>query len=101
MPTSKNPGDVGYSSSVIKRGEGEAVVVGTGECTEMGVAAKLVSSVKKTSRYDYILFWVAMYLLVLAFTLMTIQMVFFYYIISTSFLHFQVSPFVYFIYTSL
>ena len=33
-----------------QRGEGEGVVVGTAEATQMGKAAKLVSSVKKKSR---------------------------------------------------
>lgn len=73
LPSNKKAGAVGYASSVIKRGEGEGVVVGTGESTEMGKAAKLVASVKKKSRYDYILTYVALYLLVTAFCLMTFQ----------------------------
>ena len=50
LPVSKDLGAVCYSSTIVSRGEGEAIVVGTGEATEMGKAAKLVASVKKTSR---------------------------------------------------
>ena len=44
-----------FASSVIKRGEGEALVVCTGVHTEMGKAADMCNGVKKESRYDSIL----------------------------------------------
>jgi H+-transporting ATPase len=76
LPKSVAVGDKLYASSVIKRGEGEAVVVATGAYTEMGKAAKMVSSVKKRSRYDKVLFFVALYLLCMAMCCMTIQFIY-------------------------
>jgi H+-transporting ATPase len=75
LPKSVAQGDLLFASSVIKRGEGEAVVVATGVHTVMGKAAFMVSSVKKISRYDKVLGMVALYLFVMATLLMTIQFI--------------------------
>jgi H+-transporting ATPase len=75
LPRNKKKRDILYAGTVVKRGDGEYVVVSTGRFTEMGRAANMVASVKTKSRYDFILFWVAMYLLTLSLTLMTIQFV--------------------------
>ncbi|WP_444946086.1 plasma-membrane proton-efflux P-type ATPase [Microbulbifer sp. VTAC004] len=43
LPVSKKVGDIGYSSSIAKRGEMSAVAIGTGRNTFFGRTAKLVA----------------------------------------------------------
>eukprot|EP00397_Hematodinium_sp_SG-2012_P002211 GEMP01002217.1.p1 GENE.GEMP01002217.1~~GEMP01002217.1.p1 ORF type:complete len:1221 (+),score=269.49 GEMP01002217.1:27-3665(+) len=79
LPKSIDQGETLLASSAVKRGEGEAVVTHTGVFTVIGRAASMVGNVKKTSRYDRILFYVAIYLLTMAALCMTILFVFMVY----------------------
>jgi H+-transporting ATPase len=51
LPVLKEPGNVAFMGSAIKRGEGDAVVFGTGSDTFFGETARLVQQSKNQSHY--------------------------------------------------
>eukprot|EP00397_Hematodinium_sp_SG-2012_P004482 GEMP01004494.1.p1 GENE.GEMP01004494.1~~GEMP01004494.1.p1 ORF type:complete len:1209 (+),score=244.14 GEMP01004494.1:280-3906(+) len=76
LPRSIHPGGRLLASSVVKRGEGEAVVTTTGLFTVIGKTTSMIAGVKKRSRYDRILAFVALYLLSLALACMSVLFIF-------------------------
>ncbi|WP_444911615.1 plasma-membrane proton-efflux P-type ATPase [Microbulbifer sp. PAAF003] len=52
LPVSKGIGDIGYSSSIAKRGEMTAVVIGTGHNTFFGRTAQLVAGAGQSASHS-------------------------------------------------
>ena len=63
LAVTKYEGDEVYQGAVVKRGDLEAIVVGTGQWTFFGRTSKLVASVHQIGNFQKILFKVAMFLL--------------------------------------
>jgi len=74
LPVEKHVLDVGYSGSVIRQGEMDALVVGTGMSTYFGKTAKLVEEAKTQSHFQKAVIKIGDYLI--AFALMLIALVF-------------------------
>ena len=72
LPVSKGVNDVGYSGSVVKKGEMVALVVATGENTFFGKTAKLVTTAKKASHFQRAVLNIGDYLIVLSVSLVII-----------------------------
>ena len=53
LPVDKKIGDEGYSGSIAKKGEMNAVAIGTGNNTFFGRTAKLVASAGRIDRLDH------------------------------------------------
>jgi len=66
LPVDKKIEDVGYSGSIVKRGEMEALVAATGESTFFGKTAKLVSSAKSVSHFQKAVLSIGDYLIYLS-----------------------------------
>jgi H+-transporting ATPase len=52
LPADKGEGEAVYSSTVVKRGEARALVIGTGRSTRFGRTVELVSGVQETSHFQ-------------------------------------------------
>lgn len=74
LPVEKHILDVGYSGSVIRQGEMDALVVGTGMNTYFGKTAKLVEEAKTQSHFQRAVIKIGDYLI--AFALMLVALVF-------------------------
>ena len=74
LPVEKHILDVGYSGSVIRQGEMDALVVGTGMNTFFGKTAQLVEDAKTQSHFQKAVIKIGDYLI--AFALMLITLVF-------------------------
>jgi len=66
LPVEHNPGDAVFSGSIIKQGEIEAVVYGTGKNTYYGKTAELVESAETRSHLQKAIIKIADYLLIIA-----------------------------------
>ena len=66
LPVEKNNGDAVYSGSIVRRGEIEALVYGTGRHTYFGKTAELVEEVRGTSHFQRAVLKIGNYLIVLA-----------------------------------
>jgi H+-transporting ATPase len=69
LPVSKTPGDIVYSSSVAKRGEMEAVVIGTGVNTFFGRTARLVGDAGVESHFERAMMKINNFLILLSIAL--------------------------------
>jgi H+-transporting ATPase len=69
LPVSKKPGEIAYSGSILKRGEIDAVVTGTGKHTFFGRTAELVAAAQPKSHFQQAVLNIGNYLIVLALTL--------------------------------
>lgn len=54
LAVSKRVGDVMYSGSTVKQGEGEFIVTSTGERTFIGRAAKLVATTENSGHFQQV-----------------------------------------------
>ncbi|GMH57260.1 hypothetical protein TrST_g8275 [Triparma strigata] len=75
LPVTLYPGDSGKMGATVKRGEIEAHVTATGSNTFFGKAAAMVNSVENVSRFQKILFKIAMSLLCVAVVITTTIMI--------------------------
>jgi len=66
LPVDKKLGDTGYSGSVVKQGEMEALVTHTGAETFFGKTTKLVSSAKNVSHFQKAVMTIGNYLIYLS-----------------------------------
>jgi H+-transporting ATPase len=66
LPVEHKPGDAVYSGSILKQGETDALVYGTGENTYYGKAAQLVQTAHTRSHLQLAVLKIADYLLVIA-----------------------------------
>ncbi len=66
LPVEKHTSDVAYSSSVVQKGEMNALVVSTGMKTFFGKTAKLVEEAKTTSHFRKALMKIGNYLIAIA-----------------------------------
>lgn len=69
LPVSKKPGDEAYSGSVVKQGEMEGVVIGTGANTFFGRTATLVAGAGAVSHAQKAMFQIGNFLIVVALVL--------------------------------
>ncbi len=66
LPVERKPGESIYSGSIIRRGEIDALVYGTGQHTYFGKTAKLVESAHTVSHFQRAVLTIGNYLIVLA-----------------------------------
>ncbi len=66
LPVEKHSSDVGYSGAIIRQGEMNALVVGTGMNTFFGKTARLVEGVKSLSHFHKAVIKIGDYLILLA-----------------------------------
>lgn len=74
LPVDKHPADVAYSSSIIKMGEMEGLVVSTGSSTYFGKTTKLVQESGTTSHFQKAVVRIGDYLIFFAVILVTVIM---------------------------
>jgi H+-transporting ATPase len=72
LPVDKHVADVAYSSSTVKQGEMEALVVTTGANTFFGKTTKLVEEAKTSSHFQRAVVKIGDYLIVLAVVLVAV-----------------------------
>jgi H+-transporting ATPase len=72
LPVEKHTSDVGYSGSIIKQGEMDALVVTTGMNTYFGKTAKLVEEAHTKSHFQKAVVKIGDYLIVLAVVLVAV-----------------------------
>ncbi|MFI4962580.1 MAG: plasma-membrane proton-efflux P-type ATPase [Legionellales bacterium] len=75
LPVSRNAGDAVFSGSIIRQGEIEALVYGTGTNTYFGKTAELVEEAHTVSHFQRALLKIGNYLIVLAVVLVAIIIV--------------------------
>ena len=66
LPVSKKIGDVGYSSSIVKEGEMNAIVTATGSYSFFGKTAQLVSAAGNVSHFQRTVMLVGNFLIIVA-----------------------------------
>jgi H+-transporting ATPase len=66
LPVTLKPGDTAYSSSIIRRGEINALVYGTGSNTYFGETARLVQKAHTVSHFQKAVLKIGNYLIILA-----------------------------------
>ncbi len=72
LPVEKKPGEGVYSGSIIRQGETDALVYGTGGHTFFGKTARLVGEVHEVSHFQKAVLKVGDYLIILAAVLVTV-----------------------------
>jgi H+-transporting ATPase len=72
LPVEKHASDVGYSGSIVRQGEMNAIVVTTGMSTYFGKTAKLVEQARTKSHFQKAVVKIGDYLIVLAVTLVAL-----------------------------
>ncbi len=72
LPVDKKVGDIGFSGSLIKKGEMTAVVTGTGMNTYFGKTVQLVESAKTVSSFQRMVIKVGDYLIILSLLLVSV-----------------------------
>lgn len=72
LPTTRQPGEVVFSGSVIRRGEMDAVVYATGATTYFGKTAELVQSAHSVSHFQQAVLKIGNYLILLALALVAL-----------------------------
>ncbi len=72
LPVERKPGDVVYSGSIVKQGEAEALVFGTGQNTYFGKTARLVESAQTISHFQRAILKIGDFLIVIAVALVVL-----------------------------
>ncbi len=72
LPVEKKAGDTVYSSSILKKGEIDALISATGKSTYFGKTAQLVESAHTTSHFQRAVLKIGDYLIVLAVALVVL-----------------------------
>ena len=72
LPVTHNPGDAVYSGSILRQGEIEALVYGTGSNTYFGRTAQLVEKTQTRSHFQRAVLHIGNYLIVLAVVLVVL-----------------------------
>ncbi len=75
LPVDKKEGDIGYSGSVVRQGEMNALVIATGMNTYFGKTAKLVEEAKTISHFQKAVIKIGDYLIATAIIVVTIIVV--------------------------
>jgi H+-transporting ATPase len=76
LPVDRNPGEQVYSGSVVKKGQAEAIVNGTGSNTFFGRTAKLVANTETVSHFQKAVLKIGDFLIVIALILIAIIVVY-------------------------
>ena len=72
LPVEKKIADIGYSGAIIRQGEMDGLVVGTGLNTYFGRTTKLVEQAKSKSHFQQAIIKIGNYLIILAISLVTL-----------------------------
>lgn len=72
LPVERKPGESLYSGSILRQGEAESIVFGTGENTYFGRTARLVQEVHTVSHFQRAVLKIGNYLIVLAVVLVAV-----------------------------
>ena len=75
LPVEKHPGDVAFSSSIVRQGEMNALVVTTGMNTYFGRTTKLVEEARTKSHFQGAVVKIGDYLIILAAAMVTVTSV--------------------------
>ncbi len=75
LPVHKEKGDIALMSSIIKRGDAEAIVIGTGMNTYFGETASLIQKAKPQSHYQKSIMKIGRFLIILSLTLVSLIMI--------------------------
>ncbi len=75
LPVTRKQGDAVYSGSILKQGEVDAVVYGTGQNTYFGKTAELVQSAHKESHFQKAVLKIGDFLIVIALALVILILV--------------------------
>ncbi|MGP6239531.1 plasma-membrane proton-efflux P-type ATPase [Cuniculiplasma sp. SKW4] len=80
LPVKKIPGDILYSSSILKRGEATGIIIATGSSTVFGKTAQLVNIAGAKSHLEALILNIVKYLVVMDLALIGILLVYSLYI---------------------
>lgn len=72
LPATRETGETVYSGSIVRQGETDAVVTGTGEHTYFGKTASLVASAHTVSHFQQAVLRIGNYLIVIALAVVTL-----------------------------
>ncbi len=72
LPVTRNPGDPLYSGSILRQGEADAIVYGTGPNTYFGRTAQLVQEAQTVSHFQRAVLKIGDYLIILAVALVAL-----------------------------
>ncbi len=72
LPVTRKKGETVYSGSIVRQGEADAAVTGTGEHTYFGKTASLVAAAHTVSHFQRAVLKIGNYLIVLALVLVTL-----------------------------
>ena len=72
LPVEKNPSDMGYSGSIVSRGETKALVISTGQNTFFGKTAQLVEKAETRSFLQKTVLRIGDFLIIMAMLMVTI-----------------------------
>jgi H+-transporting ATPase len=72
LPATRKSGDAVYSGSIVRQGESDALVYGTGANTFFGKTAQLVQGAQTTSHFQRAVLKIGNYLIILAVALVTV-----------------------------
>ena len=72
LPVTRNPGEAVFSGSIIRQGETDAIVYGTGANTYFGKTAALVEQAHTVSHFQKAVLKIGNYLIVLAVVLVVL-----------------------------
>ncbi|KAI9486602.1 MAG: plasma-membrane proton-efflux P-type ATPase [Benjaminiella poitrasii] len=72
LPAKKKPGDIVYSSCVVKQGQQQAVVVRTGPNTFIGKTASLISVTTGSGRFQKVINYIGNFLIIISVLLVLI-----------------------------
>ncbi len=75
LPVARTPGEVVYSGSVVKQGELDALVYGTGANTFFGKTAKLVETAHTVSHFQRAVLKIGDYLILIAIALVSLILI--------------------------
>ena len=76
LPVEKHTSDIAYSGAIVRQGEMNASVVGTGIMTFFGKTAKLVEEAKTGSHFQKAIIRIGNYLIALAAVMVTVMFIF-------------------------
>ena len=75
LPVTRNSGDAVYSGSIIRQGEINAIVYGTGSNTYLGRTTQLVQDVRTVSHFQHAVLKIGDYLILIAVALVTLILI--------------------------
>lgn len=76
LPAKKKPGNIVYSSCIVKQGQQQAVVVRTGHDTFIGKTASLISVTTGSGRFQKVINYIGNFLIIISLVLVLIMFIY-------------------------